>query len=137
MSREDVHREMARITIEKARKRNLPLKALSFYDGSYYYPKKKVRDAMTPYEINDVNRLLIYYIPENGKWCCGYDFSFYDHKGRCLKKYQEPTPMKGRLYDTWSGAVGEGLHLFADFTTECVENVDRNPDFYGYLDNFG
>ncbi len=137
MNREDARREMARITIEKARRRHIPLDKLNFFDGSYYYPPKKVRTEMTQYEINDANRLLLYYVPENGKWCCGYDFKFYDSSNNCFKKYQEPRPMKDRLFDSWGRAVKDGLYKFAEFTSDCVQNIDKNPNFYDYIENFG
>ena len=137
MRREEAYREMARITIEKARRRNIPLDKLKCYNGSYYYPPKRVKAAMTQYEINDANKLLLYYVPENGKWCCGCDFKFYDSSNNCFKKYQEPQPMKDRLFDSWGRAVKDGLYKYAEFTAECVQNIDENPNYYSYIKNYG
>lgn len=132
-----VNKEIARKIILKAKKRGIPLNTLACYNGNYYYPQKRVKKTQQPYQINDNNKLWLYYIPENDMWCFGYEFKFFDQKGRCFSERLDAMPMKNKLYSSWSDAVTAGLHVYADFMGDCVHKIDENPEFFAYLDNFG
>lgn len=134
---EKLNNEIIAKVIQKAKKRNIPLESLKTYKGTYYYPQQRVKESQTPYYINDCNNLWLYFIPENEKWCYGYDFSFYDDKNRCYKESLLAQPMKNKLYDTWSDAVTAGLYAFASFMGKCLKKIDEDPDFFSYLDCFG